>query len=81
MIFVSTKKRYQHVDPLQTNLCRKRSQVQRSPFRVSFLPELALMPENKGYRSEIRSFSSDFMDVRVKNRARKNKPKVLIYAL
>ncbi len=39
------------------------------------------MPENKGYRSEIRGFSSDFMNVRSKKlRALKNKPKVLIYA-
>ena len=44
--------------------------------------ELAPMPENKGYRSEIRGFSSDFMNVRSKKlRALKNKPKVLIYAL
>jgi len=31
-----------------------------------FCLELAPMPENKGYRSEIRGFSSDFMDVRSK---------------
>jgi hypothetical protein len=47
-----------------------------------FCLELAPMPENKGYRSEIRGFSSDFMDVRSKkSRALKFKPKVLIYAL
>jgi len=47
-----------------------------------FCLELAPMPENKGYRSEIRGFSSDFMNVRrKKSRALKNKPKVLIYAL
>ena len=47
-----------------------------------FCLELAPMPENKGYRSEIRGFSSDFMDVRSKkSRALKFKPKILIYAL
>ena len=47
-----------------------------------FYLELAPMPENKGYRSEIRGFSSDFMNVRSKKlRALKNKPKVLIYVL
>jgi len=47
-----------------------------------FCLELAPMPENKGYRSEIRGFSSDFMDVRgKKSLALKFKPKVLIYAL
>jgi hypothetical protein len=47
-----------------------------------FCLELAPMPENKGYRSEIRGFSSDFMNVRSKkSRALKNKPKILIHAL
>ncbi len=47
-----------------------------------FCLELTPMPENKGYRSEIRGFSSDFMDVRSKkSRALKFKPKILIYAL
>jgi hypothetical protein len=47
-----------------------------------FCLELAPMPENKRYRSEIRGFSSDFMDVRSKkSRALKFKPKILIYAL
>jgi len=76
----------------------KRSQVQRSPFRPArhrepvltqarraglvFCLDLSPMPENKGYRSEIRGFSSDFMDVRnKKSRALKFKHKILIYAL
>ncbi len=47
-----------------------------------FCLELAPMPENKGYRSKIRGFSSDFMDIRSKkSRAIKFKPKILIYAL
>jgi len=47
-----------------------------------FCLKLAPMSKNKGYRSGIKGFSSDFMDVRSKkSRALKNKPKVLIYAL
>jgi hypothetical protein len=50
--------------------------------RLVFCLELAPIPENKGYRSEIRGFSLDFMDVRnKKSRALKFKPKILIYAL
>jgi len=49
---------------------------------LAFCLEVAQMPENKGYRSDIRGFSSDFMNARSKkSRALKFKSKVLIYEL